>query len=138
MGRNILAVVIGLFLAVIVIMAVEWVSSFLYPLPAGLDPYDAVAMRDHLAKSPIPAGALLIVALGWFLGAAVGTWFAVWMGRRAPAVLAAVLGGLILASSVANMLMLPHPSWFWPVGLAASPLGAYVGMLLGRRPRAAV
>src|SRR5437764_5061548 len=137
MGRNILAVVIGLFLAVIVVSAVESISSLLYPLPPDLNPYDTAAVRDYLAKSPLPAGALLIVAAAWFLGAAVGTSFAVWMGRRAPAVPAAVIGGLLLAASVANLLMLPHPAWFWPVGLAASPLGACVGMLLGRRWRTA-
>ena len=38
MVRHILAVVIGLFLAVIVIFAVEMLSHVVYPLPADFNP----------------------------------------------------------------------------------------------------
>jgi len=37
MFRSILAVLLGLFLAVVVILGIESVSSVLYPIPEGLD-----------------------------------------------------------------------------------------------------
>jgi hypothetical protein len=136
MGRNILAVVAGFILANLVIVGVEMVSSLIYRPPPGFNPRDPEAMRELMAV--MPAGAWLMVALAWFLGTAVGAAVAVRIGRQAPAALAVVIGSLLLAAGVANMLMLPHPGWFVPAGLAMFPLGAYVGLLIGRRRQSAV
>jgi hypothetical protein len=135
MGRSILAVVVGLILAIVVIAGVHLISSQIYPLPPGLDPYDREAMSDLMTR--MPATALLWVAVAHFLGTAAGAAFAAWMARRSPGIHAVIVGGLALAGGVANQLMLPHPAWFWPVDLATYPLGTYVGWLIGHR-RAAI
>ncbi|MFO0811264.1 MAG: hypothetical protein U0746_21760 [Gemmataceae bacterium] len=131
MGRSILAVVLGAILAVIAIATVESVSHIVYPPPPGLSPNDMEAVREYMAK--IPTGALLMVALAWLVGATVGGWFAAWFARRSPAVCAWIVCGLVLLAGLANLLILPHPTWFWPVGLAAFPLGTLVGLRLAGR-----
>ena len=131
MGRSIIAVVLGFIIANVVIMGVHVISTLIYPLPPGFDMHDPEAMRERM--STLPAMAFLWVALAHFLGTAAGAAFAAWMARRSPAVHGLIVGGLVLAGGVANQLMLPHPAWFWPVGLAAFPLGTLVGLRLARR-----
>jgi hypothetical protein len=131
MGRNILAVVLGFILANVVIMAVHQISSLIYPLPPGINPFDREQMREVMAR--MPPMAFMWLALSYFLGTAAGAALAARMARRSPTVPAIIVGGLVLAAGVTNLLMLPHPAWFWPVDLAMYPLGTYVGLLLGRR-----
>jgi hypothetical protein len=38
----------------------------------------------------------------------------------------------LLAMGALNVAALGYPTWFWVVGLAAFPLGAFVGMRWGR------
>jgi hypothetical protein len=136
MIRSILAVVAGAVVGFLAIVAVEMVSSLIYPLPPGVEPYDRAALRELMAT--VPAGALLMVALAHVLGTAAGAAVAARVARRAPVGHAVAVGALFLAAGVGDLLMLPHPAWFWPVDLAMFPLGAYVGLRIGhRRPVAA-
>jgi hypothetical protein len=40
---------------------------------------------------------------------------------------AGVIGAVVLAGAVANMLVIPHPAWMWVSALVLIPLAAYVG-----------
>jgi hypothetical protein len=122
MGRSILAIVIGIVLANVVIFGVEMVDWVMYPPPPGFDFHDTAAVRELMTT--LPAGAFAVVALAYLLGAVAGAWVAVRITRRSPAACAAVVGGVLLALTVVNLVTIPHPAWFWPVSLAASPLGA--------------
>lgn len=133
MGRKILAGVVGAVVASAVVYLVEKVCHAVYPPPTDFDPWNPESVRAHMAT--IPAGALLIVALGWFLGTLAGTWLAARLGGRTPAL---VVGGLYLAACMFNLVTLGHPAWFLPLGLAAAPLGTVLGLALGRRPALAV
>ena len=128
--------ILGVILANVVIMALYMVSSLIYPLPPDFNRSDPAAMAEMMAR--MPPMAFLWVALAHFLGTAAGAALAARMARRAPAVQAVIVGCVLLALGVANLLMLPHPAWFWPVDLATYPLGAFVGLLLARRRPAAV
>jgi hypothetical protein len=46
------------------------------------------------------------------------------------------VGVLVILAAVANMLMIPHPVWFWVVALLLFLPAAYLGGLLARRTRA--
>lgn len=133
MGRKILAGVVGAIVAGFVVFLVETVGSLIYPPPADFDWRNPESVRALLASMPI--GAFLLVASGWFLGTAAGAWLAAWLGGRTPAL---VVGALLLTACVFNLVTLPHPMWFWPIGLAAAPLGTMLGLALGRRPSMAV
>jgi hypothetical protein len=131
MGRSILAVVAGVVLANVVIFGIELIAWVIYPPPPGFDMHDPAAVRQLMMT--MPAGAFAIVAAAYLLGTVVGAWVAVAISRRSPAACAAVVGGLLLASGVVNLVTIPHPAWFWPVSLAAFPVGTCLGLLLGRR-----
>jgi hypothetical protein len=133
MGRKILAGVVGVILASVVVAAVEHAGRAIYPPPPGLDPNNLESIRANMDR--IPTGALLFVPLAWFLGTAAGACLAAWVGGRLPAL---IVGGLLLAMCLFMLVMLPSPAWFWPLGLAAAPLGTAVGLALGRRPALAV
>ncbi len=74
MLRNILALLAGLIGAVVVIGAVQYVASLVYPLPAGIDVNDSAAITAAVAN--MPAGAFVMVLIGYALGTLGGTWTA--------------------------------------------------------------
>jgi hypothetical protein len=133
--RSILAVVAGFVVASAVMMAVEAVNGrYLYPelgkLAEGVT--DREVLRSIFAGAP--AGAFLVVILGWVLGSLAGGCVAAWIGRRAPVGHALVLGGLLTLGGIANNLMIPPPLWFWVAGLVVLIPAAYAGARLAPRP----
>jgi hypothetical protein len=128
--RGALAFVGGLAAAFVVIAIVEWIGGRVYPLPPGVDAGDMMALRAAL--SSLPTGALLIVAVGWALGSLVA---GLVIGRYSPVSpdeRALGAGSLLMLMGLYNLLTLPHPAWFWPVGLAAFVPCAYLGGRIGR------
>jgi hypothetical protein len=134
MGRSILAVLLGLILANVTIMAIEFAGHSVYPPPAGLDPFNPASVRAFMAR--MPTGAFLSLLLAWFVGTGVGGFLAARVARRARAPHALIVGGLVMAGAIANMIMIPHPAWFWVLALAAIPGAAYAGAWLANRGRA--
>src|SRR5262249_50746482 len=72
MGRNILAVVLGVALAGSLVFAVEALGHRIYPPPEGLKADDYEAIKAYVAQAPV--GALLFVPLSWFVGTLAGCW----------------------------------------------------------------
>jgi hypothetical protein len=125
--RAILAVVAGLVVGFAVVMAVEMISTMIFPLPEGVDPMDEAAMREIMAD--IPTGALVLVLFAWLLGTTAGVATAIRLhpGReRWPGF---VVAGLLAVATGANLLMLPHPLWM----AVAAPVALIVGLLAGLR-----
>jgi ABC-type antimicrobial peptide transport system permease subunit len=114
-ARSVVAVVIGLAVAVLLIAIVEAVSSQVYHRPSGLDTADPAVMREYITA--LPAGAFAFVLVGWALGTFAGAWTAAKLAGRAPQRHANIVGTLLLGTGVANMLMLPHPAWVWVLGV---------------------
>jgi hypothetical protein len=129
MARNIGAAIVGVFVAVGLVWAIESVGHGVYPPPASLDLTDAEAMRAYADAMPI--GALLFVALAWFSGTLAGTWVACRIGTASPLVFVLVVGGLILTAAITNLMLIPHPLWFSALGIIAILVGAWLGKMLG-------
>lgn len=109
--RNVLAVLLGVAVAVFAIMAVEMVGRGLYPPPANLRIDDPKAIADYIARAPVLALAFVLLAwaAGAFAGGAVATMAAA--GRR-PQRFGLIVGGVVLVASAMNLWMIPHPLWF--------------------------
>ena len=95
-------------------MAVETFNGrILYPelgkQAAGVK--DREEIKTIMANAP--AGALIVVLIGWAIGSASGGFLATLISRKTSFVMALVLGGLLTLAGVANNLMLPPPIWFW-------------------------
>ena len=129
MGRNIAAGIAGVLIAFGLVQVVEMAGHAVYPPPANLDFSDKEAMRAYV--SSLPLGALLSVGGAWFIGALGGTFAACKIGRAKPAVYALVIGGLMLAATASNLIMIPHPLWFSIAGVVGIIIATWLGWKLG-------
>ena len=132
MGKNIAAAVIGVVIAGILVWAVEAIGHMVYPPPPGLDFADADAMRSYVAA--LPVGPFLFVGAAWFIATFGGTFAACKIGNAKPMIFAAVVGGLMLIATAANLIMIPHPVWFSILGVVGIIVAAWLGMTLGAGP----
>lgn len=131
--RSIGAIVAGLLVAFILVIAVELFSSVVHPIPADFDG-SMEQMCEHVAR--YPNWVLAVVVVAWGGTALAGTYIAGRLGNR----WSALVVGLLLVTAVAfNVSMLPYPAWFKAVIMIAVPAAALAGMYLsGRREPAAL
>ncbi|WP_293890338.1 hypothetical protein [Flavobacterium sp.] len=127
--RNILAVVLGLFIGGAVNMAIILISGSIIPPPAGAN---LTTMEGLQAAMPFmePKHFLLPFlahALGTLVGAFVTAKIAVSNKMR----FAIAIGICFLVGGVMNIFMLPSPTWFTIVdlGLAYIPMAYFGGKL---------
>src|SRR5207249_635758 len=104
--RGIAAVIAGLIVALVFVVAVELFGSVVHPLPADFGG-TTEEMCEHVSR--YPHWVLAVVVLAWGATAFVGTWTAGRIGNRRSAL---VTGLLLLAAVVFNVSMLPYPIWF--------------------------
>lgn len=128
MIRNIIAGIAGLVIAMALIALIESLGHMAYPPPENLDFSDPDVMLPYIATLPI--GALLFVMFAWFIGTFAGTLIACHIGNAKPVIYAVVIGGLILAATVANLIVIPHPLWFSIISLIGIAASAWGAMLL--------
>ncbi len=128
MGRNIGAGIAGVVVAGLLVWIVESVGHAVFPPPPDLDFANADAMRAYI--DTLPLGALLFVAAAWFIGTLGGTLTACKLGTGRRYIYALVVGGLILAATVVNLVMIPHPMWFSALGIVGIVAGAWLGLKL--------
>jgi predicted MFS family arabinose efflux permease len=74
---------------------------------------------------------MAVAVVAWGFTALAGTWTAGRLGNRASA---AILGLLVVAVVILNVVQLPYPAWFKSVTLTVIPLaGTYGSRLSSRR-----
>jgi hypothetical protein len=122
--RIVLAVVAGMVLASVLVVAVELFSAVVHPFPPGLDPNAPGSIPEHVRR--YPGWILAVCGLMWGATAAAATWVASRIGGR----LAGAVVTLLLAAALAfNLSMLPYAMWF----KIAMPATFFVACLLGIR-----
>jgi hypothetical protein len=131
MGRRIGAGIAGVGVAIVLVWLVEMIGHSIYPVPADLDTGDMDVMRAYV--DTLPLGALLSVAIAWFLGALGGTFTACRIGSARPLAYVLVVGGVMFAGAAFNLTVIPHPLWFSILGIAGIFGGTWLGMTLGIR-----
>jgi hypothetical protein len=117
MIRKIAAIVIGAFVAIALIAAVQYLGHQAYPPPTGIDINDMEAMEAYAAT--VPAGALLFVGFAWMIGAFGGGMLATFIAREAATTNCWAVGGLVLVGTVMTLMSIPHPLWFSIVSVVA-------------------
>src|SRR5688572_33435228 len=129
--RGVLAVILGLLPASAITFAVQAVNARIYPPPPGVDLANPEAVKAMMAV--MPRAALIVVLVGWLVSALAGTALAArfaWPAGWPPL----TVGILLLAAAVMNMYVIPHPVWFWVVGVAIYPVATWFGARLGGTP----
>ena len=128
MLRNLFALVSGLFAMMIVITFIELANArFVYPPPPGIDWNNSSAVAAF--ASGMPTTALLLVLLGWLVGAFVGASVAARLAGSYNVWLALLIGLLVSAGVVHSALTIPHPTWMIALGVALPPVLAWLAAL---------
>jgi len=120
--RTILAVVAGMALAFVLVIAVELFSAVVHPVPPGF----TGTLDEHVAR--YPHWVLGVVVLAWSATTFVSTWVATRIGNR----LAGIAVILILTFAIVfNVSKLPYAMWFKVVMLSCFPVVCYLGVMRG-------
>lgn len=128
MLRLVLGVLAGVVAGFATVFLIELVSGKLFPMPAGLDPTDAAAMKAYIAGLPVGAFALVLGALA--LGATDAAWVAARVAERRR-LAGWIAGGIFVAVTLLNVVGVPHPPWFVVASIALAAGGAWLGARLG-------
>ena len=128
---NVASVLLGVLLGSIIIFGADFLDQALFPLPPGVNPRDPSALKAAMAH--IPVGAFVVVLIGWIIGTFSGALVAARIARRYKVRCGMLVGVLFWGAGIANMLEIPHPLWFWVVGVAIFLPAAYLGTKLAAR-----
>jgi hypothetical protein len=120
--RTVAAILAGLGVAFVLVVAVEGFSAVVYPFPEGFGGTQEEVCR-HVER--YPAWVLAVVVPAWAGSALVGVWVAKRIGNQFAS---ALVGLLLLAAVVFNLSMLPYPLWFKIANLLAVPAAVIAGI----------
>lgn len=118
------AIVVGMFVAFILVIAVEFFSAIVHPLPADFGG-TTEEMCKHVER--YPHWVLAVVVPAWAATAFAGTWIAGRLGNLGSGIF---IGAFLLAAVVFNISMLPYPIWFKIACLIAIPCGILLALYL--------
>lgn len=127
--RNLAAVVAGLLVSCLLVVAVEFFSAVVHPFPEGFNGTSEEMCR-HVER--YPNWVLAVVVPAWAFTAFAGTWISGRIGNRKCAL---CTGLVLIAAVVFNVSMLPYTLWFKIVILLAVPLAVILGDRWSIRPK---
>ena len=108
---------------------IQVINNRLYPLPAGFDPRNAEMVRQYAAS--LPATALLVVLLSYAVGFPLAVFITTRLAVTNPAQKGVLTAAFFGATSVVNLMALPHPVWFWVANFAVLLAAAWFGVRAG-------
>lgn len=135
MIRDAGAALAGIVIAFVLVSAVQFVGHSIYPPPTGLDQTDMEAMQDYVSTLPVPA--LLFPMFAYFVGTFCGTLFACTIGAARPVIFAFIVGVLVMAGTVANLIWIPHPLWFSVTAVLGIVASAWLATVIATSGRPA-
>jgi hypothetical protein len=125
--RALAAVLAGLLVSFILVVAVELFSAVVHPLPEDFGG-TIEEMCRHVQR--YPHWVLAVVVPAWAVAAFVSTWTAQRIGNLYSS---AIVGLLLLTALVFNISQLPYPIWFKIVNLLVIPTAMVAGSRLSIR-----
>jgi hypothetical protein len=129
--RNATAIIVGLAAAILLIFMIQKVGHFIYPPRTDLNINDVAAMRTYFSQLPLLAQ--LFPVFSYFIGAFVGPIVACAIGTAQPKNLVGIIGLILLALTISNLISIPHPHWFSAFAIAVIVGGAWLAMQLADR-----
>lgn len=125
MLRNILGVVIGIFIGVILIQLIQYGSQAIYPPPPDLDVTDKTALSEFIKTMPV--GAFLLVWLSHIIGAFTAAYIAARIGKSHHNRLVWITGVIFLIFGIILQVQISHPLWFTILDLVSYLPAAFLG-----------
>jgi hypothetical protein len=129
--RTLAAILVGMLLAFVVVVAVEFFGGVVHPLPGDFGGTTEEMCRHVEAYQ---SWVLAVVVPAWAFAAFVGTWAAKRIGNVYSFT---IVGLLLLAGLVLNLSMLPYPLWFKIACLVAIPAAVVIGGRVATRSKSA-
>ena len=130
MIRKIIAAVVGIITAFTLVVLIEGLGNMLFPLPEGVDRDDVDQFLKYVES--LPPAAFLIVLSAWIVGTIGGGLIACVIAKVKPLLFASIIGLVIMAGSVANLIMLPHPTWFSYAAIAGILMAVFLTVRIAR------
>jgi len=128
--RVAIAVVVGTVVAFVLVGVIEAIGEIVYPPPMGVDLGSPEQLATYMQR--LPVGALAFVLAAWIVATFLGGLVAAWIARSRPALAAAIVGALVLAATIVNFVLVPHPAWMVAAGVAGIAIAAYLAGRLMR------
>lgn len=119
MVRSMGAAIAGLLVMMIVGVSLQWLGVSLYPPPPDVDPKVNTAIAAQIAR--LPVGALVIELLALAAASFFGAGTAATISVRHKRLVAAFIGVVLLGLVALKFLILPYPTWV-VVGALLIPL----------------
>jgi hypothetical protein len=134
---GVLGVVLGIAAGMIFMMSLHWASTFVYPLPEGVDfmsqePENQARLNEWFGT--LPTGAFLLATDCHGLGCMAGAFVAMVVSGRRSLIPPHVVGVFFTGCGIMNLSSVPHPAWFPFVDLPVYlVLTLVAGLLLKRK-----
>jgi MFS family permease len=131
---SIFAMAGALVTAMVIFMLVQGLNSVIFPPPEGTNLRDPEAMRTFVQS--LPPLAFLVVLLSYALGSFAAGWIGARYAPRGAMSHALVIGAVLTAVGVMNLLAIPHPVWFAFLNVPEFILFAWLGgkVAMGTKP----
>lgn len=108
--KNVLATLLGLITASVTVYILETlIGHNLFPLPEGADPMDINWIKNNMDL--IPLGSKLFIVIAHFAGIIAGMFVAAKISNKSM-IPSYIVGGIMLAATLFNIVMLPKELWF--------------------------
>ena len=127
---NILALIASFVVTSSIIMAIQMISHYIFPLPANIQLTDLKDV-ESLTKV-IPLATMLLVVLSYIIGSLAGGYV---VGKGASSdhfAIAGILGCIMTGANIANIMSIPHPLWMIVVTMITFIPCALIGCYLAR------
>ena len=113
--RAVAAVIAGMLVAFVLVIAVELFSALVHPFPPGFGGTKE-EICQHVER--YPQWVLAVAVVAWGATVFISTWTAKRISGRGSAL---VVGFLLFAAVAFNLSMLPYPIWFKIANLLVFP-----------------
>ena len=123
--RKLWPVLAGLLTAFLVMMIFEFVNSYFFPLPEGLDMTDTEAV--HAFTATLPWTAYILVLLGWIVGAFKAGCVATYLSKEYAYRLSFITGIILTLLGLVNNLAIGSPILFNVISLPMFIIFTYLG-----------
>jgi len=124
--RIVIGVLIGVALGIGCVLAGDWINMQMFPPPPPPE------WRDYALNAPFYK--LVALPVAYTIAAFVAAFAAAGIAQRRWA--GWIAGGLLVASTFANLVMIVHPMWMTIACIVFAPLAAWFGANAGARLRA--
>jgi hypothetical protein len=125
MLKNVLGVIVGLFVGLVMLGLVEFAAQLLFAPKEGLDINDPVAMKTLQENQPGPK--LVMMLFAWVLGPLAGAWVACELGDHHRVKAGMAVGVIMLLMGIRVVMGVKHPLWFSVLSQLVVLPSAYAG-----------